>query len=88
MKEGDDDGEGNSPSGGAVSSGKAGGQDIVWHELDVSAQQLKSWKASADSLKEIRQAVESCDAEYCIFFSHKGLLYQWWIPPGRDRGGE
>ena len=70
--------------GSAVGSREARDESIVRQGLDVSAQELKEWQASDESLKGVREAVEKCEAKEGVeFFTRDGLPYRRWIPPGR-----
>ena len=69
---------------GDIDSGEKG---VVWHELDVSAEDLKVWQAGDTTLKDVWEAVGKCEAKKGMgFFKCDDLLYRRWIPPGR--GGE
>ena len=58
-------------SGGESESGVGGKEEvdeesiegIPRHVLDVSAKELKDWQASDESLKEVRETVEKCEAK-------------------------
>ena len=53
----------------------------------MSAEELKEWQANDESLKDVREAVQKCEAKEGVgFFSRDGLLHRRWIPPGC--GGE
>ncbi len=51
------------------SSPKLGGDSIVRHELDVSAENLRTWQAEDNTLKDIWEAVRKCEAKKGIGFS-------------------
>ena len=70
--------------GSTIGAREARDESVVRHGLDVSAQELKEWQASDESLKGVREAVEKCEAKEGVgFFTRDGLLYRRWIPPGR-----
>ncbi len=58
------------------SSQKLGGDSIVGHEPDVSAENLRTWQAEDNTLKDIWEAVRKCEANKGIGFFHDGLLFR------------
>ena len=61
-------------------------QDDLYHSLQVTPKQLKSWQESDPSLEKLREAAKNPQEGYtATFFFKQGLLYCRWIPKGRDR---
>ena len=58
--------------------------DVNQHELDISAEELKTLQTIDVTLRSVRDAVKTCEAEQGIgFFTRDGLLYRRWVPSGR-----
>ena len=58
--------------------------EVNQHELDISAEELKTLQTTDVTLRSVRDAVKTCEAEQGIgFFTRDGLLYRRWVPSGR-----
>ena len=57
--------------------------DVNQHELDISAEELKTLQTTDVMLRSVRDAVKTCEAEQGMgFFTRDGLLYRRWVPSG------
>ena len=58
--------------------------DVNQHELDISAEELKTLQTNDVTLRSVRDAVKTCEAEQGMgFFTRDGLLYRQWVPSGK-----